>query len=349
MSAVATKLKDKFDQLSDRVEQILRYHLIDCSRAMGGVVAHFSTLEACEGMLLTAIKDRKAGITLWAGDANCLNDPLEGRALVKYVEDTLKLPFPRRAIPPPPVPLVGSPHSVSHPALPRSVADLPKASWEVLGKIVHGLYEPLPPSATGWSEPRLLPSSEVYLVSFCSETDGLDLWRPYGDDGKGACMVMPLESATKLVANTEWGFYKVMYADEYLRRAWILLETPLNRVWVEVCKSPSPNDQAVLRNKVLDTISPVLHLYKHGQFASENEIRLVFRGTKPSADTQEIRGKRRPVLYTDPFFLKGRGCKIVLGPKTPDRNRQIASLKVLLRKLFKRNTPEVQISGVPYQ
>jgi hypothetical protein len=344
-----TRFSLRLEELTNRVDQILRYHRID-TRTIGSnaIVAHFASWAACEAMLLTAAERKLSGIKLWAGDANCLNDPLEGRALIKFAEDILKVDLAARATGPRPS-FGGWPHSISQPWLIQAPAEnLPLLVWRQLNGIIHGLYAPPPPSATGWYEPRAVPSSEIYLVSFCNDKDRLDLWRPYGDDGKGVCMVMPLEAAAKLVANTKWTFYRVMYSEPSMLRAWILLETPLIAAWQESKRLPA-NDQTTARKKILDTVSSVLHLYKHHQFETENEIRLIYRGRRSTPRTENVRGDRRPVLDTDAFFLKGSACQIILGPKTLERSRRIASLQVLLRQVFKRDMPQVQISGVPYQ
>lgn len=337
-------LSSQLSKLSNRIAQILRYHRIDSGRIPGTeIIAHFAGWGACEAMLR---ENTRRGISLWGGDANCLNDPLEGRALIKFVEDILKrsgeLTLPKHLS-------LGGPHSSSHPAVvKRPIADLSEAAWKSMHRIIHSLYCPPTPSASGWYEPRAIPASEVYLVSFCNDMDRLDLWRAYGEDGAGVCMVMPLEAAAKAVAKTDWALFRVMYDEAAMRRAWILLEKPLSEAWAATNALGSAT-QANTRKRILDAVSPVFHLYKHPQFATENEIRLVYQGGNPTPKTAKIRNEWRPVLETEPFFLKGAGCKIILGPRIQERNRKITSLQVWLKGVFGKNAPEVQISGVPYQ
>ena len=132
-----------------------------------------------------------------------------------------------------------------------------------------------------------------------------------------------------------------------MRRAWILLEKPLTAAW----KEATPY-QPEAGKKILDVVSPALHLYKHPEFQTEREIRLVHHGDGGKARTETIGDILKPVLPTIPFFLKGAHCQIVLGPKTAERaerNRKTAVLKVLLRQVFGHDVPEVEISRVPYQ
>ena len=213
--------------------------------------------------------------------------------------------------------------------------------------IIHSLYSPPTPSASGWYEPRALLASQLYLVSFCNDMDRLDLWRAYGEDGTGVCMVMPLQTAAKAVARTDWTFFRVMYDEPAMRRAWILLEKPLTQAWAAT-RTMGMAKQANALKQILAAVSRC-SISKHPQFATENEIRLVYQGTNPRPRTAQVRNEWRPVLDTEPFFLKGANCKVILGPKIQERNRKITSLQVWLAKVFRNDTPEVQISGVPYQ
>ena len=338
-----TLFRNARKKLVDRVNQILEYHRIDKKWTdKEDIVAHFTTWDVCVKMLSTAMEAKAAargGIILWAGDANCLNDPLEGRALIKFGEDP-KMREPNRLT----LPKVSFGTPLSSPQTVNG--KLPAGFWSTVGDIVEKLYEPAKPSAAGWVEPRRLPSSQVYLVSFCIEKDGLDMWRPYADDARGVCMVMPLADAVRLVNGTKWTFYRVMYDPASMQRAWRLLEKPLRETLEAVKGLEDPESQTRARETVVSAISSVLHLYKHPQFQTENEIRLVYHGSRRNA---KVEGPR-PVMHTEPFFLKAPGCKVILGPKVVDRNRKIATLEIWLHKVFgDKNTPEVQISGVPYQ
>jgi hypothetical protein len=350
-----TSFPKRLKELSDRVRQILSYHRIDPDNVESHeIIAHFTGWRACEKMLSAAKTNR--GLTLWAGDANCLNDPLEGGALIKYAED-----------------IADALQSGEEPI--KSIAEDDAAMWKNMKQIVHDLYPSPPRSAARWYVPRPIPSSQVYLVSFCKDKDRLDLWRAYGEQGEGVCMVMPLKSAATLVEKTaDWRFYKVMYggqdiralghADEtegdsrfnrvtyeqdYFTRAWVLLAKPLEEVWDESKKLPS-TEQPAARKEIVDSISPVLHLYKHYEFQTENEIRLVYYRVNAKPEIEKIRDNERAILKTRAFFLKAKDCKIVLGPRAPDRNHRIAYLRARLGQLFTNDLlPEVEISRVPYQ
>jgi hypothetical protein len=161
-------------------------------------------------------------------------------------------------------------------------------------------------------------------------------------------MVMPLKAAATRLAKTEWAFYRVMYDEPSMRRAWILLEKALNEAWRESGRPPK-EAQSVARREILHTLSPVLHLYKHSEYETENEVRLVYRGTSKRSTTKNVGGDLRPVLETNAFFLKAKDCRIVLGPTMVERNRRIASLEILLRQVFRNRVPEVRVSRVPYQ
>lgn len=344
-------------RLSGRVDQILRYHLIDAhrrnreDRTPKAIIAHFATWPACEAMLETARKKKHRAISLWAGDARCLNDPLEGQALLKLARDRARPlteeqdsgnPTTSRGIANRHTSPGGWPDSASH-SVSTEIRAKDVQFWEDVHTLVDALFPPRPPSTPGAPFPYALPVTKVYLASFCNIEDALDLWRAYGDDGEGVSMVMPLHAAANAVKNSAWKFYRVMYREPEMRRAWILLAGPLREAWCESDKKPET------KRNILDRISPVLHLYKHHQYETESEIRLVYDGRKKPT-TKKVRGELRPILETAPFFLKGRCCKIILGPRTPSPiRRRIASLEVLLGGVFKRDVPQVQISNVPYQ
>jgi hypothetical protein len=73
-----TLLTTRLEALSGRVNQILKYHFIDAAKVDSReVIAHFTNWDACTAMFATARDNRTRGLTLWAGDADCLNDPLD--------------------------------------------------------------------------------------------------------------------------------------------------------------------------------------------------------------------------------------------------------------------------------
>ena len=78
-----------FEVLRQRVAQIMRYHLVhaddrDCEQ--GATISHYTRWDSCIAMLGTdkSPPPSDEGLSLWAGDSNCLNDATEGQALLIF-------------------------------------------------------------------------------------------------------------------------------------------------------------------------------------------------------------------------------------------------------------------------
>jgi len=152
----------------------------------------------------------------------------------------------------------------------------------------------------------------VYFASFSLKEDSLELWRPYGRDGAGVCLVIPARvfsdepgkshvlhrylaanmipvSAGKSEEQAEEGeepnrqdtrpaltLYWVRYEDKDKEEALKALNEPLKKIHEEVEKSGF-QDEA--RNRIHETVrmilGDILYLYKNAKYKSEQEVRLL--------------------------------------------------------------------------
>jgi hypothetical protein len=348
------------DILKKRVEQVCAYQEIKLGRTVTGGLAHFTKWEACCSMLAQA----KAlvppaasgepsggidGVSLWAGDAHSLNDPLEGQALLLFAQLIANGELRDRDF-------VTGKYSedrrTNGPAEEDDHADLPHlaaAKWTSLFKALKKIYpNRISHIVSGSPSPEPIIGSDTYLVSFCRDADRLDLWRAYGDSAEGICLVMPLEQAVRaLEAVPEWGFYRVAYDERSKTRAWAVLHQPVIAAVDKMRDLPS-DEKKHQAERIRTILNPVHYLFKHEQFRTEREVRLIRRPPLP-ANAKRKPGDSGTYLPTEPFFLSGAGCKIILGPKCPDQKIRAAVLRSYLQDCFSATIPVVERSGVPFQ
>ena len=186
----------------------------------------------------------------------------------------------------------------------------------------------LPELPISVGQARLRPVKRgAQIVSFCRELDRLDLWRNYAENGEGVCLVMPLKTAALAVDGEPWNFYRVAYDQRSMARAWTLLFKPLTALLACAAEWPVADGA----DQIQDELSRLFFIFKHEQFRSEREIRLLHKGNDP---LQCLMDPQRTILPTPKFFMAGKGCKIIVGPRAPDRNKRAAYLDARFRVRF---------------
>ena len=338
--------------LAARVDQVRGYQEISLTVTTDEELAHFTKWEASCKMLEypdPGVPD-PPGVILWAGDADCLNDPLEGQALLLFAQTTGQLEIGKEA----PdyvtgrynrdLSQAGRQGEYDHTDLPH----LAFKKWERLFSNLKDLYgDKLSYIVSGSPAPELIVGSNTYLVSFCSDVDRLDLWRAYGENATGICLVMPLAAAVQEVKEANWGFYRVAYDDRSKARAWAVLQEPIDHA-VKLARRLPPGRREDRLAEIKAILNPVHFLFKHDQFRTEREIRLMHR--HPAAALVKVKpGDSGTFVPTDAFFLASEGSRVILGPKCPDKKIRAAVLRTHLFKRFGENAPSVERSGVPYQ
>jgi len=191
------------------------------------------------------------------------------------------------------------------------------------------------------SNPWLDQSSHVYVCSFALVVDRLDLWRAYGKDGHGYCIVTQLSvfrgDAGKPLMGGSWGdeaglsteipLNKVLYGDGEVKSALKKLAPILDAIESAIPKTHAA--RASINEIVIATVSELLYLYKSSEYASEREARVVM-ALKLSA--QRLKRDKRETsvrLYTEtvPMLFKSSGSKIIIGPKVQDVASAIVDLE----------------------
>lgn len=336
---MGSDFKEKYAALQERIKQILTYH----TPVDNGRISHFTTWGACLSIL--SQETTSNALLFRAGDAGCLNDPLESKALLaftqevidSFIQDNQKTRWLE----------TNTSEDYESKLHGRGGPRLEKEEWNKLGNHLSELFSYRNLSERYSSPCGASPSRRFFLSSFSLCTDRLDMWRAYGDQGKGVCLSMPLKSAMTFLKGSNWQFYKVAYDEASKARACCLLYRPLH----EAIEAAHDNKEQI--DDIKKSLHILLHLLKHEQFSVEQEVRLVYEekpdSTQPIYDIENL----RTYINTPEFFFSS-ACPssteeniIILGPCFEKRDRSIALIEAILLK--KKIKASIQLSGAPYQ
>lgn len=235
------------------------------------------------------------------------------------------------------------------------------------------------------SNHALLPS--VFICSLTLDSDRLDLWRAYGNDGDGYCLSFAfdgssqMDAATILQRDNQLAFhqeqkinagshvardeatdrplaniappvlYEIRYRDEDVAATLGKLHAPLTKL--EELRPQLAN--ATLQNE-LDAcmaamLLELLYLYKDEQYVNEREVRAI--RMLPLDDPRIRSDERTPgrlYIETNPFLFSTESS-IIVGPKVPGKD-QLAAIWNLRWRLTKHGfskTSKVALSQVGYR
>lgn len=108
---------------------------------------------------------------------------------------------------------------------------------------------------------KYLFADKVFITSFTTRIDDLDMWRLYGDNARGVCMVFERKDKTNNA------LYKIKYVDP---------ETDLKKV-AELLKALK--DKGIRFR--LNLLKKYRHFLKHADYDTEEEYRLLMRSERP--------------------------------------------------------------------
>lgn len=197
--------------------------------------------------------------------------------------------------------------------------------------------------------------NRTYVLSCSSmeQKDSLEMWRLYGDDGKGVCLIFDVDKQKNplLLAKTIYEFSREGGRKTTDNR-WRLLKhltTELNNIGMPL----------KLRNQ-----NKWLPLFKSGDYYYEHEVRLLYDENDESNDSHAShdwvlnnansiftpyvqfdlldKNKQQQIIF--PLKLKG----IILGPKCPEKETNIKQMKNMLRRdaSLKRLDIDIQVSEI---
>ena len=326
-----------FDSLRHEVQEIKLDHALSEDEAPEGI-AHFTTLETLHSMLPSESAlsfSSKRGIShfLRLYNLSYVNDPQEGKILLLGEGEeakTIQEFFP---------------------------SSLPGSHWTD----DHLYSETVPLSGLSFS---------VYVGSFTLRSDRLDLWRAYGQDGTGFCIVTPVQAFLQRAEVSEQAFAGLaaseennsdismtLFRVEYKRQKIALTRSRLNSHLKKISKArarlsnETKNSEAVESQfdlTVRAILSDVLYLYKHEEYKNEEEVRMLapfaISARLVSADE---RTPARLYVRTKPFLFTP-GSKIIIGPRVQERE----AVRLELKHRLDRNghsDVDVMLSRIQYR
>ncbi len=330
-------LLEIIEQFRDEVQRIKRSHVLSEEEAKAGV-AHFTSLEALYSMLpKVAVGEqapsRKDRNHLRLYNIEYVNDPQEGKSLLGPTSNSAQ-PLNKLLLP-------------NHESGPDDN--------------LEQSFESLPLQGLAFS---------VYVGSFTLRADRLDLWRAYGRDGTGYCLVTPFSAFRDGMTPTEHGFaglvaieqddrqvpmalYRVAYGQEPVAKALDQLNPSLQKLFSAIDKyAQVRRNGEEIKAKIYLTIraifSDILYLYKNEEYKSEEEVRMLapyaISAQAVKADNQM---PGRLYVKTVPFLFPP-GSRIIIGPKVPRPEAVRLELKHRLDRNGHRDV-DVVCSRIPYR
>lgn len=213
----------------------------------------------------------------------------------------------------------------------------------------------------------------VYMCSLTKRVDRLDLWRAYGRDGNGYCIVTPakaflkpLKSAffqttdngsltvgknllSEALHGTDSPIYEIRYGNEEINRTLLALEKPISEL-NNFILNKEPKIQNTIRKICRVICAELLYLYKSEEYSSEQEVRIL--EIQPITSNEIFPDERTPPrLYTktENIIFTTQGSKIIIGPKIQQKIEAELDIKFRLAKKSWIQTTSVEHSKVMYR
>lgn len=179
--------------------------------------------------------------------------------------------------------------------------------------------------------------------------DSLNHWRFYGDDGKGACLMVPLANLLPIFPNQ---LYRVNYGTESRGGGTAAAERPIRQVKeglttrLNAMRRSRGNAMDDLE-EVIQATHPLLFLFKSSEYTAEREVRSIVHKDDYSSASGVLFDQRDPKrAYIDGNAgLISNGSILYFGPKADHKHAievmgLAANLGVNLR---------VFVSSMPYR
>ncbi len=229
----------------------------------------------------------------------------------------------------------------------------------------------------------------VYISSLTLRSDKLYLWRAYGNDGNGYCIITPKSGFKQELTTPMLGLgrgnetkerglaplmrqalgipradhevpptlYKVFYEDNDVQKTLEALTEPLKDVKKQCeqltgtigLRGDDRRDSLHALIKVI--LSEITFLYKHSEYAEEQEVRIIH----PFAFSKEENGlhldEQVPsrIYAKTAPFLFKEGSRIIIGPKVKEKVEAEHELKYRLAKNGFLETAKVINSEIRYR
>lgn len=217
----------------------------------------------------------------------------------------------------------------------------------------------------------------VFICSLTAESDRLDLWRAYGNDGNGYCLTFEfngqLQSTKTRIIRDRKNHYShfdgfnvddiengdkippILYAIKYdnsdIIRTLTMLSAPLARIDSIIKTISSAPLKSEIKKCVAEILLELLFLYKDDQYENEREVRAIsVHSILDSRVKSDVRVPGRLYVETNPFLFETE-TKITIGPKVSpkDTNPAIWNLRWRLGKYKYPGKTTIEKSKVQYR
>ena len=176
---------------------------------------------------------------------------------------------------------------LSHPGFlndPRELQHANSVYNEMLDKLTDGqdpLAQEFVSGYRAYEKDKSFPFNDHFVASFCKDRDQLELWRQYGDDGRGFALGFRVKELRDVVARQGIYVYRVLYNK---KEQCDLTDKILDFFFNDFQKIHKAGENS---NVVLREVYPLLHtsldfftpFFKHPCYANEQENRLVLHGS----------------------------------------------------------------------
>ena len=243
------------------------------------------------------------------------------------------------------------------------------------------LFSTLPPTVF---REKLFDQNFVFLKSFTSLVDQLNMWTMYASDrsensdSNGCCVCIAPETFDMMVKapkaddsgvlikgdKDDYQLYKVAYinngklvgGDKKLEAYYSSLKCLFVKLNRTIKKYGRKLDATPIISRIQKALTPILFLFKDAAYQAENELRLII--TRDRADISQIRKTNETPnkLFVMPYH-QIYVDKIILGPKVKAPDKWIPYLQYELVKMwdswpekrFGERTPSVRKSSISYR
>lgn len=213
----------------------------------------------------------------------------------------------------------------------------------------------------------------VYCGSFTLSVDRLDLWRAYGRDGFGYCLVIPFSTFKQKLEFNEAKLFSdalfsgdesrvaigmnqskapALYRIRYKQKEAVAALKTLRPILVALKKIKEDKSEIAggVDSLVRLIVSDILYLYKNEEYASEKEARMIVM--RSIADpTLKLDDNQPPRIYTETksFLFSEEGTHIIIGPKVVDKVAAELNLKYRLARHQLLDRTSIKWSKVQYR
>lgn len=170
-------------------------------------------------------------------------------------------------------------------------------------------------------------SNNIFISSFSTLEDNLTMWRLYGDNAKGVCLVFTGKDDYEDKDNLFW-LYPVSYDDKYKK---IVIDLYNNGFKI-------------------NNIEKWIYFFKNKHFKTEEEVRLLVQNSShkkewyKTNDNSIINSYIELKLDDNNFPLKL--TKIILGPKCPESGDNKMQMEAMLKEKMPKQNIKVMQSGI---